>query len=76
MEEKIRKKLPKYLLKDLEMVEKYDFKTSTVYDCYLMEFYASLNMCQGEGIITMEEAKYLRDKYFFNNLEKGMDKND
>lgn len=55
------------------MVEKYDFKTSSVYDCYLMELYASINVCMCDRIVSDEEAEELRKKYFDKNLDKGRD---
>ena len=64
-------KLPKYLKHDIEMVEKYSFKSSTVYDCYLDELWGSINMCWNEGIINWNEAEELRKKYYWNNLSKG-----
>lgn len=65
-------KLPEYLKHDIEMVEKYSFKSSTVYDCYLDE----INMCWNEGIINWNEAEELRKKYYWNNLSKGEEEND
>lgn len=65
--------MPEYLKHDIEMVEKYDFKTSSVYDCYLMELYASINVCMCDGIVSDEEAEELRKKYFDKNLDKGRD---
>lgn len=73
MEENLEDKLPEYLKHDIEMVEKYDFKTSSVYDCYLMELYASINVCMCDGIVSDEEAEELRKKYFYKNLDKGRD---
>lgn len=68
-------KLPEYLRHDIEMVEKYDFKSSTVYDCYLDELWGSINMCWTEGIINWNEAEELRKKYYWNNLSKGEEEN-
>lgn len=62
--------LPKYLKYDIEMVEKYSFKTSSVYDCYLNEVYGSINACQWDGVISVEQADYLRKKYWEGNFEK------
>lgn len=63
--------LPQYLKHDIENVEKYSFKTSTVYDCYLNEVYGSINACQWDGVISIEQADYLRKKYWEGNYEKG-----
>lgn len=65
--------MPEYLKHNIEMVEKYDFKTSSVYDCYLMELYASINVCMCDRIVSDEEAEELRKKYFDKNLDKGRD---
>ena len=63
--------LPNYLKHDIEMVEKYSRKTSTVYDCYLDELWGSINSCWADGIISWNEAEVLRKKYYWNNLSKG-----
>lgn len=63
--------LPKYLRHDIEMVEKYDRKTSTVYDCYLDELWGSINACWADGVISWSDAEELREKYYWNNLSKG-----
>lgn len=65
-------KLPKYLRHDIEMVEKYDRTTSTVYDCLLDELWGSINACWSDGIISDSEAEELRNKYYWNNLDKGL----
>lgn len=53
------------------MVEKYDRKTSTVYDCYLDELWGSINACWADGVISWSDAEELREKYYWNNLSKG-----
>lgn len=63
--------LPQYLKNDIENIEKYSFKTSDVYDCYLDELYGSINSCQWDGIISIEQADYLRKKYLEPNFNKG-----
>ena len=65
--------LPEYLRHDIEMVEKYDRNTSTVYDCYLCELWGSINSC---GTISPAEAEELRQKYYWKNLSKGLSKGD
>lgn len=66
-------KLPKYLQHDIEMVEKYDRVTSTVYDCYLDELWGSINSCWADGIISWGDAEELRKKYYWDNLAKGVE---
>lgn len=63
--------LPQYLRHDIEMVEKYDRLTSTVYDCYLDELWGSINACWADGVISLGDAEELREKYYWNNLSKG-----
>ena len=69
-------KLPEYLRKDIEMVEKYDRTTSSVYDCYLDEVWGSINSCWADGIISLSDAEELRKKYYWDNILKGVEKND
>ncbi len=69
------KNLPKYLREDIERVEKYDRSTSTVYDCFLAEVWGSINLVQTEGIVSPDDAEWLRKEYFYKNLDKGA-KND
>ena len=65
--------LPKYLQEDLDRVKKYSWDTSTLYDCYLDELYGSINSALYGDEITDEQAVYLRDKYFFGNLQQIRD---
>lgn len=62
-------KLPKYLKDDIERVEKFD-RTDHFYDCYLDEVYGSINSALCDGIISIDEANYLRKHYFYDNLDK------
>lgn len=64
-------KLPKYLKHDIEMIEKYDRKTSSLYDCYLEELWGSINACMYDGVISPAEAENLRQNYYWKNLSKG-----
>lgn len=64
-------KLPKYLKKDIENVEKYNWTTSKVYDCYLDELWGSINACWADGVISWNDAEELRKKYYWNNLSKN-----
>lgn len=70
--EELENRLPKYLLDDIERVKNYDRKCH-FYDCYLDEVYGSINMCQCEGIINPNEGDYLREKYYFGLLDKGVE---
>ena len=64
--------LPEYLKHDIEMVEKYDRKTSSFYDCYLDELWGSINSClHNDNLISESQAEELREKYFWVNLDKG-----
>lgn len=69
--EKWEYQLPPYLQHDIDMVEKNDFTTTNLYDCYLDELYGSINSCQWDGVISIEQADYLRKKYWEANVEKG-----
>lgn len=63
--------LPEYLKHDIEMVEKYDRKNCSVYDCYLDELWGSINSCMTDGVISPNEAEELRQKYYWKNMDKG-----
>lgn len=71
LKESWEKNLPQYLKNDIENVEKYSFATSSMYDCYLDELYGSINSCQWDGVISIEQAEYLRKKYLDANFNKG-----
>lgn len=68
------KNLPQYLKKDIEIVEKFSRKTSSVYDCYLEELWGSINSCMCDGVISQAEAEELRQQYYWKNLAKGENK--
>ena len=62
------KTLPGYLKHDIEEAEKEKHNKSCMYfDCLLDEVYGSINSAQWDRVITLEEADYLREKYYFGN---------
>ena len=63
-------KLPEYLKHDIKMVENYDWKNK-LYDCYLDELYGSINSCQWDGVISIEQANELREIFLYKNMSKG-----
>lgn len=62
--------LPKYLRHDLEQVEKYSWKNSTVYDCLLDEVWGSINACWCDGVISWDEAEELRERYYWSKFSR------
>ncbi len=57
--------LPEYLQKDLDAVKNNSWDTCSYFDCLVNELYGSINIAMYEGVISEEQAQYLRDKYVF-----------
>lgn len=70
MDKVLINKLPKYLKNDINRVMNFD-RTDPFYDCYLDEVYGSINSALCDGVISPDEANYLRKHYFFDILDKG-----
>lgn len=60
--------LPRYLQHDLEAYKEGIKNNSTLMDCLWGELYGSINMAEiSDGIISPEQADYLRQKYLWRN---------
>lgn len=58
--------IPKYLKHDIDEYLKYkDDKTCLYIDCLLDEIYGSINAALYDNEITLNQAKYLRNKYCY-----------
>ena len=53
--------LPKCLEDSIQNYDKN--KNTSLWDCYYCEFQSDINVCEVEGLITEEQAWYLREKY-------------
>lgn len=53
--------LPKWLVESIQRFV--NGKNSNLWDCYYCELQSDINVCEVEGIITEEQAWYLRGKY-------------
>ena len=61
--------LPDYLEHDLKEFKKAIETHSSLIDCWWGELYGSINMADiSDGLITHEQAEYLRRKYLWNQI--------
>lgn len=69
--EELEKILPPYLMHDIKEVEKYKYdNTCHHFDCLLDELYGSINSAQWGNEIPIPLASFIRDKYYYGNLDK------
>lgn len=63
--------IPKYLKHDIDEYLKYkDDKTCLYIDCLLDEIYGSINAALYDNEITLNQAKYLRNKYCYGMTDE------
>lgn len=63
--------IPKYLKHDIDEYLKYkDDKTCLHIDCLLDEIYGSINAALYDNEITLNQAKYLRNKYCYGMTDE------
>lgn len=69
MDDSFEKYLPTYLKNDLDALVEGIRTKSTLLDCLWCEVYGSINGAFYDGVITKEEAAYLRLKYLGLEVE-------
>lgn len=60
---KIDFKIPKYIMYDIEALEKAIKENSLSIDCYILSLDSSIKSCLVNGVITKEQEQILRKKY-------------
>ncbi|MCD8036551.1 MAG: helix-turn-helix transcriptional regulator [Clostridiales bacterium] len=63
--------LPGFVQKDIEALLEGKRDNVSYLDCLYDELYGSINACQWDGIITKEQADYLRYKYIFRKEDEN-----
>lgn len=63
--------LPNYLQQDLDAYKEGLRNGSDILDCLWGELYGSINLAEiSEGVITPEQADYLRQKYLWKRVKE------
>lgn len=66
----LEKNLPIYLQKDIDALREGYKKQVSYIDCLMDEVQGSINSAEIDGVITEEQAIYLRKKYLYGDENK------